>query len=314
MDRKQSSIKNMEKKELYLLFKNKLEFFGTKFSTPGIENEDSMDCLVKQMVDSYRRIEYPRVLLTKKWSYSCADATSIAFDPLKAAVFHMNNNNLEEAFWLVFLFVHFGKNTKTGWNLLSCVYSGLGKGSAVWDWNNIVSKFDEFRYWLDKNKEILKNHGKFGNHRKYESLDAYTLSGTGSVIGSYIDFILKYESHVGFIEHVKNSTDMTPRGMFDYMYKALSEVVRFGRIAKFDYLSMIGKLKLSLIEPGSAYINEATGPKRGAILLFGADTQNLEFLIGKLDEELSIPFGMQLIEDSICNWQKKPFSYKRFIG
>ena len=46
----------------------------------------------------------------------------------------------------------------------------------------------------------------------------------------------------------------------------------FGRMAKFDYLTMIGKLELAHIEPGSTYLEGATGPLAGARLLFGGST------------------------------------------
>jgi len=49
----------------------------------------------------------------------------------------------------------------------------------------------------------------------------------------------------------------------------MNDVERFGRTAKFDYLTMVGKLGLAAIEPGSTYMQGATGPLKGARLLFG---------------------------------------------
>ena len=43
---------------------------------------------------------------------------------------------------------------------------------------------------------------------------------------------------------------------------------RFGRTARFDYLTMVGKLGLANIAPGSPYMVGATGPLKGAALLF----------------------------------------------
>jgi hypothetical protein len=45
-------------------------------------------------------------------------------------------------------------------------------------------------------------------------------------------------------------------------------VASFGRTARFDYLTMVGKLGLAGIEPGSTYMQGATGPFTGACLLF----------------------------------------------
>jgi hypothetical protein len=98
----------------------------------------------------------------------------------------------------------------------------------------------------------------------------------------------------------------------------MSSVRRFGRIAKFDYLTMLGKLGLAPIEPGSAYLGEATGPKRGAQLLFQGSlnakvpTRDLDTWLNELEEALGV--GMQVLEDAICNWQKSPRRFVHFRG
>ena len=99
-----------------------------------------------------------------------------------------------------------------------------------------------------------------------------------------------------------------PRDVFDYLYKTMNSVRRSGRLAKFDYLTMLGKLGLAPIEPGSAYLGEATGPRRGADLLFrgslkaNVPAKDLDTWLNELDEELGV--GMQVFKDAICNWQK----------
>jgi hypothetical protein len=91
----------------------------------------------------------------------------------------------------------------------------------------------------------------------------------------------------------------------------------FGRTARFDYLTMLGKLGLARIEPASTYMEGATGPLEGARLLFG-DTQGriaraqCDVLLRQLGESTGL--GMQVIEDSLCNWQKNPTEFVPFRG
>lgn len=80
----------------------------------------------------------------------------------------------------------------------------------------------------------------------------------------------------------------------------------------------MGKLRFALLEPGSAYLSQATGPRRGTRLLFGGNTnasigsQALTADLRQLEAYLGLPFGFQVLEDALCNWQKNPVSYVRF--
>jgi hypothetical protein len=90
-------------------------------------------------------------------------------------------------------------------------------------------------------------------------------------------------------------------------------VMRFGRLARFDYLTMVGKLELAPIQPGLAYIKGSTGPLAGAKLLFGnAGATTLDEWAAQLARNLQV--GMQVMEDSLCNWQKSPDKFKAFRG
>lgn len=109
-----------------------------------------------------------------------------------------------------------------------------------------------------------------------------------------------------------------PRDAFGYLYSSMTSVRRFGRLAKFDYLTMLDKLGLAPIEAGSAYLAEATGPLRGARLLFAGSPdarvngRSLDDQLVRLDEFLGV--GMQALEDAICNWQKSPGKFISFRG
>ena len=81
---------------------------------------------------------------------------------------------------------------------------------------------------------------------------------------------------------------------------------------------MLGKLGLAPIKAGSVYLVGATGPQAGARLLIHDDrnypitASRLEPKVDALDEFLAI--GKQVIEDSLCNWQKNPDTYEYFRG
>lgn len=96
------------------------------------------------------------------------------------------------------------------------------------------------------------------------------------------------------------------------------DVDSFARLAKFDFLTMVGKIGLASIEPGSPYLKGASGPLRGAILLFVENgvkppsVKNLDTWVIELGAHLGV--GMQVMEDSLCNWQKSPDKFIAFRG
>ncbi|MVM39499.1 hypothetical protein GO730_21045 [Spirosoma sp. HMF3257] len=306
-------------KELASELREKLTDFSHHIPMPGINTTQNLECLIKQIVDSVRRIKYITAIKTNVYSSGqVADPTYFHFDPIKAAIWHKSQGNFDEAFWLIFLFVHFGKHAKYEWKLVKDIYGQLGSGQ-LWDWEAINSAPNLFRPWLIQNQEALKE-GKFGNHRKYESLDALKAKGTDSVLVSYVNWVNTHGSHTQMINAAINSVGDDEEVLFSYLYKSMNDVIRFGRTAKFDYLTMIGKLDLAKITPGSAYLNEATGPRRGASLLFEGSTnakvsaKELEAKLRELNAYLELYYGWQVLEDSLCNWQKAPSTYEYFKG
>ena len=282
-------------------------------SLTGIRAVAKKRCFIMQIIDSIRRIKYITVIKNRSISATCADATNIAFDPIKGAVWHMHQNNFDEAFWLVFLFTHFGKSRTSSWQRIKDIYGGLGH-PAIWTWERTSQNPDEFRFWLEDNIENIG--GSFGNHRKYESLND---NGTGRTIASYIDWVGENHSHQVKITDGIRSVGNNSRELFKFLYYNMN-VHRFGRTAKFDYLAMVGKLGLANIEPNSAYMQGATGPVSGAKLLFGGSetaplTQGeLNEYLSELENCLDLHFGMQVLEDALCNWQKNPDNYIHFRG
>lgn len=283
------------------------------WALPGIEDPDARECFIAQLIDSVRRVKYYATIDSRDISENRLNPTSPGFDPLRAAILHKRRGNINEAFWLAFLTVHFGRNLHTGWRLLTDVYRGLGD-EVRWDWETIVGHVGEFREWLNDSETELKSNGKFGNHRKYENCNGSKTRGTGAAIASYVSWIGPDQDHVQMINRAIDSVGDNPQELFDFLYRNMN-VTTFGRMGKFDYLTAIGKLGLANIEPGNTYLKGSTGPWRGVQTLFGNyDAEMLDLLLEELEARLSFPFGMQILEDAICNWQKHPSSYKYFKG
>jgi hypothetical protein len=284
---------------------------------PGIAEPAAREVLVEQLLESVHRVEYAKRLGNRPIAPFRAEPNDDRFDPLKAAILHKNQGNIDEACWLVFLSVHFGKHSKGGWRYLREVYGRLGIGSR-WDWASASSSPDDLRGWLKEHESHIRRPGApggFGNHRKYQSLRADSTTGTGGVIASYVAWIGPAGGHYRLFSATLANCKGDRRLTFDELYRSMqANVIGFGRLARFDYLAMLGKLGLAPIEPGSTYLSGATGPLKGARMLFGGQPSAaaMDKLLSHLDRRLQV--GMQVLEDALCNWQKSPTEMRRFRG
>lgn len=283
---------------------------------PGIAQPDRRAALVEQLVDSARRTLYFERIRQRLGDPCVADPNSLAFNPLRAAILQERAGERDDAFWLVFLFVHFGKNRRSDWHLIADIYGRLGSG-PVWSWDAVTADVDAFRQWLDDNVEAIMNlepHRGFGNHRKYESLDAWSSDGTGAVVASYANWV-GAQGHEARISQITESA-ATPAARFALLYDAVRGVRRFGRTAAFDYCTTLAKLGFAAVEPSAACLSGATGPLKGARLLLSpgepASASALEAMLVPLREELGV--GFDVVEDALCNWQKSPAEFKPFRG
>ncbi|MEN2742668.1 hypothetical protein ABCS02_33250 [Microbacterium sp. X-17] len=283
----------------------------------GISDPDARAALIEQIIDSEQRVLYFQRLESRALDPESADPESLAFDPLRAALKHRDAGDFDEAVWLVFLFVHFGKHPRAGWRYARDVYGALGQGEP-WTWERTASDPTSFRFWLDTNQAaLISGPGPrgFSNHRKYESLHAWSDAGTGSVVQSYVDWVLSAGGD--HAERFSVAVAQSPEEAFDELYRSMAGVRRFGRVARFDYLNALRNLNLVDLRPPHSYIVGATGPLRGARLLVNGD--NTSGAAGELQKqlsELSRETGLtpNVIEDAICNWQKSPAIYVRFSG
>lgn len=298
-----------------------LELFRSKvISLPGINHAADRDSLVRQLIDSERRIRFVHTVRDRLHDAVVADPSHDAFDPIKAAAHYRQQSNIEEACWLVFLSTHFGKHRVCGWRLMKDVYGALHR-QPVWTWSTVIQDPTELTKWLTANFLPLTTDGTtrhFGNHRKYESIRPSSNKSTGYVIESYVNWIQTSGSHEQLFDAALSASNGDPRLAFGRIYQSM-KVLRFGRTAKFDYLTMLAKLSLANIEADSAYISTSTGPKKGAKLLFGGDLASAKFTDRELDKYAilfanALGVGLQEVEDALCNWQKSPEKYCRFVG
>jgi hypothetical protein len=273
------------------------------------------------LIESIRRIRFVHQVAERPIAESRKNPATEYFDPIRAAILYKRAGNIDEACWLVFLFVHFGKNAQSGYRLIADIYGKLGQG-RTWKWTHVSKDVLAFRHWLDKNQQSLKSSGKihrgFGNHRKYQSLDAWKPNGTGEAVQTYVAWVKNSGGHLKLFTTSLAIANGEPEGAFANLYLQMDAVRSFGRTGKFDYLTMIGKLKLAEIRPDSVHFDGATGPLTGARLLFNGDpkskgsSKTLESLSDLLGSRLRV--DKQVIEDSLCNWQKSPLDAVRFRG
>lgn len=300
------------------------KYSESRRALPGIRSIGALSALAMQIRDSTHRVRYFDLLSGRDLSPERANPTNVEmFHPLKAAIVRKREGDLEEAYWLLFLYVHFGKSRALGWRLARDVYSG-GSGSVTWSWRQTSSDVVGFRRWLSGYVAGVRERGErlgFGNHRKFQSLDAESSAGTGAAVESYVAWVSERGSHAARFEEAVARAGNTPAVAFDLLYESMRAVKSFGRLARFDYLSAVGKVHLAEIEPGSTYMAGATGPTHGARLLFGGETASpipvpqLENWLKEIAAVLELgAFRMQILEDALCNWQKSPDVYTRFTG
>lgn len=267
--------------------------------------------LAKQMIASLRRLDFTKALLSRDVHPNRADPNSPMFDAERAAIFHSRNGNVDEAIWLIFLSIHFGKHSKHGWTMLQDVYSGSGR--EHWTWQRVSAQPMAFAEWMGENRDRIG--GAFGNHRKYETLDPNSKSSTTLVISSFVNACAPSPS--SYFNLLTRSVGNDPKKIFDAAYHSLT-ITRFGRLAKFDFLCLLGRMGLAPLQPGSAYLKGATGPLKGARLLIDGNSSSatsaeaLDLVLQRLDQILNV--GMQVMEDSLCNWQKSPQKFIHFRG
>lgn len=284
----------------------------------GIAHPVARKTLVEQMVSSLRRIEYVRQFRNRpKMSPHRIDPHSAQFDPLRGAFFLEQKGQRDEAVWLAFVGTHFGKHLVDGWKLAKNVMGSFG-GAPVWTAAEYGKHRDAFKAMLEAHQDELRDpaiSGRFSNHRQYQSKAADSIA---KVFATFHDWQFEKGGIDGRVRTIHQKVGQEPTAVFRELYLSMGPVHGFGRLGRFDLLSMLGKLDLAPIEPDSVHLSGATGPLRGAKLLVLGDTEapgkpkEIEVIIDLLDDYLQV--GKQVLEDSLCNWQKSPTIYVYFAG
>lgn len=307
-------------RDLAETLRKRLIAYRSACALPGIEKRRSLATFVGQLIESRRRVVFVRSLQLRPLSRARIQPNSGLFDPIRAACVHKLDGNIDEASWLCFLATHFGKHRIDGWRLAEDVYGALDDGKS-WTFERTAGDPDAFRKWLALNLYTLRNGSvkrRFGNHRKYESLHPYSAHGTGAVVASYIGWVTQWGNHSEVFDTATRESGGDPTVAFHTLYHSMSSVGRFGRTGRFDYLCLLGNLGLVNIVPGEPYLRNATGPLRGARLLFDGSTTSTSpaaVLEGRcVDLNNCLDVGMQVLEDALCNWQKSPYRFKSFRG
>jgi len=280
---------------------------------PGLESPEHAAVLCKQIFDSVKRVKYLQIIAERGCSRNRVDPSCDQFDPLRGAIYYLNQGDVNEASWLIFLYIVFGKDRKGHYGLLKAFYSGLNEGQTF-TYEFVLLNVDFVINWIEQNENKLKDAGSFGNHRKYESLKN-TSRGVGNTIRSYIELV--GESHKDFFDRIVPDRGLTSGEKFEILYRKFSSIKRFGRLSNFDFVTMLGKVGIVNAEPDNAYISSSTGPKAGVERLFniyGMPNKNLEDIVIEMGKYFDFPFKMQVLEDSLCNWQKSPAHYRKFKG
>jgi hypothetical protein len=243
------------------------------------------------------------------------DPYSGIFDPVRGSIYFHRNGHLDEAVWLTFILTHFGKHAVNEWKFAENIYGSFRAG-PVWNFENYGADPTVFENMIAANVNNLAFE-KFSNHRKFQSKRPDAIART---FRTYYDWQTELGGFRDRLVATHASVGQEPRATFDALYKSMTGVFGFGggRLGRFDFLTMLGKLQLAPIVPGSVYLDKATGPLAGARFLFFGDREYaiagkaLEHRVDKLDDILDV--GKQVIEDSLCNWQKSPDVYVYFRG
>lgn len=284
---------------------------------PGIAQEEARRAFIDQMISSLRRIEYVRGYRTRSVSPDRTDPHSPLFDPLKGAFFLGQRGRLEEAVWMTFVATHFGKHIEDGWKLASNVMGSFGRG-PVWTAKCYGQRPGDFFAMLTTHQADLRSavvSGRYSNHRQYQSKNAANIA---RVFAAFHDWQFAVGDFDARLRQIHRKVGQEPTVVFRNLFISMKSVFGFGRLGIFDFLTMLGKLDLAPIEADSVHFIGATGPVAGArLLLFGdakaeASTKVVEAAIDQLDAYLNV--GKQVLEDSLCNWQKSPTKYLYFRG
>jgi hypothetical protein len=247
----------------------------------------------EQFIDQLSRSVRQRRVVAHRWSKNRQSDDIIGL--IQKA---RDSGDSDEAVWRSFLAAHFGrasaKDEKSG--SASAFLCAFG-AEPFWTCKRVSKAPGVLRRWLSDHAVDLKSLS-FGNHRKYESKRPKAI---WSVVESFLTLAEEYGGPQELFTIDGKESDAAK--CFDLLYRRLQPLRQFGRTGRFDFLSLLIELKLVVAEPGSCYLEGATGPLQGAKRLWGKRSiGQLEQLAADLAERVSV--SPMALEDALCNWQK----------
>jgi hypothetical protein len=224
------------------------------------------------------------------------------WDPRRAIVQLDRAGDKEEATWLTFLTTYFAaaEDSNDRWRSVRTVYSGFNEHRI--SWRAVYQDPAEALAAITGRPKEYAQLG-FGSHRKNEPLKADHRYGLEAVVRSYLDLVKKMGNGSQAQMFTRYSGD--PGLKFHKLMLDIVGVLRFGRLGAFDYLTLLGTLRVYPLQPAHLYLEGSTGPLEGAKRLFGtprAKAPELDSKCAAVARQLGV--SLAVMEDALCTWQK----------
>jgi hypothetical protein len=262
---------------------------------PGIADDCALIAFAEQLAATQVSLDQFRA-----WVEATAgdDGMSSPADPewsaYRAILALRYQGDLEEANWLAFLSIHIGPGPDD-WNSVRTVYAGMGDGFLTW--RRVTDDPGALGGWHARHRDQLARL-RFSNHRKFESWKTFE-----DVVRSYVGGVRQETG--GSQQDLFDGGTLSAADNFERLRSQLTFIYRFGRLAVYDFLCLLGELGLYALAPGHVYLEGATGPLNGARQLFGKSKESASILDERAVQlAKTIGVSVATMEDALCNWQK----------
>jgi hypothetical protein len=209
--------------------------------------------------------------------------------------------DLDEAVWRAFLAAHFGRTSIARGERDSAfeLLCGFTK-KPLWTWSLVFRERGSLRAWLGSHRQEIEQL-TFGNHRKRRS--KFTVAKLWAVLESFLDAVERAGGSPA--KWMATGPDAkTDQDRFHKLYCRVVGLLDFGRLGAYDFVELLSDLGIASAEPGTCYLQGATGPLAGARRIWpGRPPHELDQLAAQLARDLEV--SPAILEDALCNWQKK---------
>lgn len=199
-----------------------------------------------------------------------------------------DEGDIQEAVWRACIGTHFGRLSGKGETATSAARFLCAFGETPrWSWQTVSADPDAFLHWLATEPRLATL--RFGNHRKREGPKQLK------------DVWRRLDAWAIALREIQTPID-DPLEQFDYVMVRV-KLYRFGRLARFDLLDLLAQLHILVAEPAHCYLRGATGPRIGAVRVWGRKrSKQLNSLTAKLAGAIGV--SCFVLEDALCNFGK----------